>query len=118
MTNHSPTPWTLSTKERDIWFDESERYRRVTLDANGDEVTYESCEGRDRAFAVHAANCHEDLLEVCRAYEKWEADLVNSGEAWGPGGAAQLPRITQELWDRLLEIQSMRNAAIAKAKGE
>lgn len=54
------------------------------------------------------------LLEVARAYERWEGDLVNSQDAWG-AGFATLPTLTQPLFDRLLEIQTMRNAAISKA---
>jgi len=58
-----------------------------------------------------------DLAEVARAYEQWEADLIASPEAWGgafPGGERDLPKFTEALWDRLLEIQAMRNAALAK----
>lgn len=56
-----------------------------------------------------------DLLAVAKAYEQWEADLVLSDAAWRDGQA--LPRLTNELWSRLLEIQTMRNKAIAKANG-
>lgn len=58
----------------------------------------------------------KDLLAVCQAYEKWEGDMLLSQEAWS-GGLADLPTITEKLWHRLLEIQAMRNAAIARAKG-
>ena len=57
------------------------------------------------------------LYEALKAYEAWEADLILSNEAWA-GGFAALPTITQELWDRFIEIQTMRNTALAKARGE
>lgn len=56
------------------------------------------------------------LLEVAKAYEQWEADLIGDPVAWGgafPGGFRDLPTFTEPLWDRLMEIQTMRNAAIA-----
>ena len=55
-------------------------------------------------------------IDVLRAYEAWEADLLLSAEAWGggfPGGMRDLPTFTEPLWDRFMEIQAMRNAAIA-----
>lgn len=60
----------------------------------------------------------EDLLAVALAYEAWEAGLIMTDESWQPYGMAETPRITQEQWDRLIEIQTMRNAAVKKAKGE
>jgi hypothetical protein len=57
------------------------------------------------------------LYEALEAYSRWEADLIMSNEAWS-GGFAELPTITQELWDRFIEIQGMRNAALALARGE
>lgn len=55
-----------------------------------------------------------ELLAVAKAYERWEADLILCDVAW----VGSTPRITQQLWDRFLEIQAMRNKAIAKAEGE
>jgi len=54
-----------------------------------------------------------DILAVVRAYERWEADLVLDGEAWDCGRA--FPRFTAKLWDRFLELQTMRNDAVRKA---
>lgn len=48
------------------------------------------------------------LGAVAKAYEAWEAGLVFEGN-WNNG----LPALTQPLFDRLLEIQAMRNAALA-----
>jgi hypothetical protein len=65
------------------------------------------------------ANCNlftaaPDMLAVLDAYEGWEADLLMDDEAWRD---AETPRLTQKLWDRLLEIQAMRNAAVAIVEG-
>lgn len=51
-------------------------------------------------------------VSVARAYEAWEADLILNGD-W----SNELPRMTQAQYDRLLEIQAMRNAALRKAGG-
>jgi hypothetical protein len=58
-----------------------------------------------------------DLLALAKAYEQWEADLILCCEAWD-GGTAEYPRLTEKLYDRMLEIQAARNAAIAKATGK
>lgn len=54
-----------------------------------------------------------DLLALALAYEAWEADVILHAD-W----SASTPRLTQSQCDRLVEIQAMRNAAIAAAKGE
>jgi len=53
-----------------------------------------------------------DLYAVCCAYEAWEADVIMDAD-WRDS----TPRLTQAQCDRLIEIQAMRNAAIARAKG-
>jgi hypothetical protein len=58
----------------------------------------------------------EQMAAVLKAYERWEADLILSDEAWD-GGAADLPTLTWALWDRLLEIQAMRNDALKAIRG-
>lgn len=57
-----------------------------------------------------------DLIEVCKAYEEWEGDIIINGD-WGPGGMDPYPRLTEAQCDRMLELQAMRNAAIDKAMG-
>ncbi len=66
------------------------------------------------AVAEEAATVRDQLLAVARGYEQWEADMILCDEAWR-GGMAPLPTLTQPLWDRLLELQAMRNAALAAA---
>jgi len=52
----------------------------------------------------------DEMIAVLRAYEQWEADLILSGD-WRDA----MPRLTQPLYDRMLEIQAKRNAILAKA---
>jgi len=52
-----------------------------------------------------------ELYAVAKAYEDWEADLLQNGDWSGP-----TVRMTQEQHDRMIEIQTLRNAALAKAK--
>lgn len=56
-----------------------------------------------------------ELLAVAQRYEAWEANLVLHGrwEATGDG----LPTLTEDLYDEMMELQALRNAAIAKATG-
>jgi len=63
--------------------------------------------------ADEMAAAFQALLAACEAYEEWEADIILNAD-W----RSELPRISQAQWDRLVEIQAMRNAAIAQAKGE
>jgi len=54
-----------------------------------------------------------DLLAVAEGYAAWEADLVLNNAWDGDGG---MPTLTQAQYDELIRLQSLRNAAIAKAK--
>ena len=53
------------------------------------------------------------LVGVAKTYEEWEADVIHSPEAWAPCGMAETPTLTKAQWGRLIEIQGMRNAALA-----
>ncbi len=55
-----------------------------------------------------------DLKAVALAYEQWEADVILNSKCW----RYETPHITQALWDRFIEIQTMRNDALAKTRGE
>lgn len=72
----------------------------------------------DAALIVKAVNSYP-ALEKCREaleeYEKWEADLIMDSDAWHDEcrEPLSLPRISQKCWDRLIEIQAKRNAALA-----
>src|SRR3954468_656177 len=71
---------------------------------------------RDEIIRLHALLAQaegrvEKMKDVLGAYERWEADLIQYCEDWMGG----LPTITQEFYDRLVEIGGMRNAAIRGA---
>jgi len=66
----------------------------------------------ERSRAAGSGSPQGDLLAALKGYEQWEVDLLNSSEAWHNGGR-DLPEITQELWDKLLALQAIRNASIA-----
>jgi len=84
---------------------------RLTMASSAAAKSMEEDEANARLIAAAP-----DLAAVALAYQRWEADLVLADDAW-PGMQAT-PTIPQRLWDRLLEIQAMRNAAVAKARGE
>ena len=48
------------------------------------------------------------MKDVLGAYERWEADLIQYCESW----VDSLPVITQEFYDRFVEIGGMRKAAL------
>lgn len=48
------------------------------------------------------------LVDVLRAYEQWENDLIECNEAW----QNSLPQFTQKLYDSWMKIQARRNAAL------
>jgi hypothetical protein len=67
---------------------------------------------------VHEAYVNERekniaMLAALKAYEAWEAKLVLEANWEACDG---LPTITHELYEALMEAQSMRNAAIKKAE--
>ena len=51
-----------------------------------------------------------ELESVLRAYEQWEADLIMDNDSWRD---RNLPLIKQSQWDRLMEIQTLRNAVLS-----
>lgn len=78
---HTPTPW----KQRE----NNPRNVASTLPDGGAHVVAVFASAGDAAFAVHAANCHDDMLAALKASEEFH----------NPNGAA------------------MRRAVIAKAEG-
>ncbi len=53
----------------------------------------------------------DECIAALKAYEAWEARLILDEEAW-QGGILPYPRLTEELWDGLLECQRLRNEAL------
>ncbi len=52
----------------------------------------------------------ELAADVLKAYEQWEADLIMENKCWE---GREIPQLTGELWDRMLELQAMRNRALS-----
>jgi hypothetical protein len=50
--------------------------------------------------------------KVLSDYEEWEAELISDNRCWEPEGMASNPRLTSELWDKLIEIQCQRNKVL------
>lgn len=108
---HTPGPW----KVKDKFF------IHVDNDESWSHAEMKSCPGIPADSLQHEANAHlmataPELLAYAEAVNQWEADMILSQEAWG-GGMREFPTFTEELWDRWLELQAMRNAAVMKAKG-
>jgi hypothetical protein len=123
MSGHAPTPWTF---END-WAGSGRSY---VYGANHELVflTPQSWaaggqterNAANAQFAVRAVNAHDELVAALRAYEEWEAKLVTHGSAWRnppDGEPLDLPHLTQDLWQGLLELQGGRNAALQRADG-
>lgn len=58
--------------------------------------------------AESAERQRDEAIAALRAYERWEADLIMEDNSWVGG----LPRLTQNLYDRMIELQAMRNAVL------
>lgn len=52
----------------------------------------------------------EKMKTVLLAYEQWEADLLMCDDAW----QGSLPTHTQEIHDKMIELQEMRNDALGR----
>ena len=107
--SHTPGPW--------HWTDHISPHLSVYASDGNSAVKITEPFYKDGA-GVAEANARliaaaPDLLEVAKAYEQWEASLIMEDESWRNG----LPTLTQAQYDRLMEIQTMRNKAIAKTKG-
>jgi len=54
-----------------------------------------------------------EMYEILKLYEEWEAELLMDNSAWVNG----LPRFTQSLYDKWMEIQGRRNEVLVKVEG-
>jgi hypothetical protein len=57
-----------------------------------------------------------DAISVLKGYEQWEGALILDNNAWTAVNG--LPRVPQVHWDRLMELQSRRNAVVRGAAHE
>ena len=100
---HTPSPWEFQEKlgtayGKDGWAIAS--------------VISHNDNGEGDAKLIVAA---PDMYEVLKLYEEFEAELITEDGAWGSSNS--LPRFTQRLYDKWMEIQSKRNEALAKVRG-
>jgi hypothetical protein len=52
------------------------------------------------------------LRDALEKWCTWEEELLNTREAWEDG----LPKMTQELYDKYIELQSIRNKALKESE--
>lgn len=64
--------------------------------------------GLDPATVEACAEREARMREALKAWEKWEADIIMTNECW----RGELPAFTKELWDRIIPLQELRNAAL------
>jgi hypothetical protein len=48
-------------------------------------------------------------LSLLEEYEHWEFELISDNRCWGPEGMASTPRLTNDLYDKMLSMQLKRN---------
>ena len=51
------------------------------------------------------------MADAIKAWERWEADIILNDKAWR-GGAVVYPTLRDGLWDRVIELQEIRNKAM------
>lgn len=54
----------------------------------------------------------ENIRQVLEAYEQWEADMIADNKCWNT--ADGLPKFTQSIYDRFMELQEMRNKVLGR----
>ncbi len=110
MSGHSPGPWSITYEG--VWA-KSPWNATVRIATISHPSPMNGIDGVANARLIAAA---PDLLALAQRYEAWEANLVAHGrwEATGDG----LPTLTDGLYDELMELQALRNAAIEAALGK
>ena len=74
------------------------------MDSERSQLVCEQCQQLQARVAT--------LEAALRAWEKWEGDIIADPDCWPSDDC--LPRITQALWDRVVdELQPVRNAALS-----
>lgn len=110
---HSDLPWRIDCSES------SSNYGATIITSSKVKAKKVAARlgGPDRdanaAFIVKACNAHDKLVAALQAYEQWEAEIIMEGKCWEGPTPMQL---TRDLYNRMIEIQDMRNAALASLK--
>jgi hypothetical protein len=109
-TKFTPGPWVLT--ERTIGVADTGDYETLFEVRGHGGKWLNSFFGDDEKANAHLMAAAPDLYAVAKAYEAWEADVILNA-TWDE---QELPRLTQSQWDRMVAIQDLRNAALAKAE--
>lgn len=59
------------------------------------------------------AEALDEAAAALAAWTRWEGAVICDTRAWG-GGLAEYPTLVEPHWARMIEIQTQRNAALAK----
>ena len=103
MAKFTKGPWKVS------------RTGLTVFDTDGKAVaSLEWRKAEERKASAQLIAAAPEMYELLKAYEAWEAKLVENDDAWGKDG---MPWFTQGLFDEWMELQAKRNAVIDRAKG-
>ncbi|HWQ42792.1 MAG TPA: hypothetical protein VN456_12255 [Desulfosporosinus sp.] len=72
----------------------------------------QAAEAEANVYLIAAA---PDMYEALKLYEEFESQLILDSDAWGNEDG--LPRFTQALLDKWMEIQAKRDEVLGKAQG-
>lgn len=76
-------------------------------------VGLEACDKNEDDGNARLIASAPEMYESLKIYESWEAELLMENSVWVNG----LPRFTQSLYDKWMEIQGKRNEVLGKADG-
>ena len=63
---------------------------------------------------AEAAERVQKLVETLEAWEKWEAEIIMDDGCWEPGGMAVLPTMTKAIYEKMIELQQVRNETLSE----
>lgn len=116
MKKHTSAPWGIGGKHpyiiaRVISSDHKDIVITGGIPSGGGpfEAALSREEQHDNALLIAAA---PELLALCQAYERWDAKIIRSDEAWDTNDG--LPCMTNEVYNRWIELQEQRNEVLAK----
>ena len=67
-------------------------------------------------YNAYLVSASPDMYEILKLYEEFEGTLLMEAGAWSTDNG--LPKLTQKLLDKWIEIQGKRNKCLAKTEGE
>lgn len=106
---HTPGPWEASQWRVCAGLGEGQRISVVCDTANN--KASRTAENAANAKLIAAA---PDLLAFAQAHEAWEAEFIMANDCW-PMTSEMLPRFNETILEKFLQLQKVRNEAVAKA---